>query len=102
MYHPFQAILMSAMSPCKWSCAGIGCDFRGAFNTFLDYNPRGGVIADGTGLGKTAVMIGLILSEPERQDLGASCLPSCAAPATVACYHSQPNCPLFRWNFLLY
>ena len=41
------------------------------FGTFLEYSPRGGVIADGTGLGKTATVLGLIFSEPKTTQFGA-------------------------------
>eukprot|EP00911_Craspedida_sp_UC1_P001043 UC1_evm1s782 len=34
----------------SYTCDESGEIWRGAFNTFLDYAPRGGVIADATGL----------------------------------------------------
>ena len=43
---------------------------RGDFNTFLEYKPRGGVIADSTGMGKTASVIGLALTEPASDGIG--------------------------------
>ena len=42
------------------------------FGTFLEYTPKGGVIADGTGLGKTATVLGLIFSEPKTTQYGKS------------------------------
>ena len=39
---------------------------RGAdFNTHLDYMAKGGVLADKIGMGKTAMVLGLIMQEPE-------------------------------------
>ena len=37
-----------------------------------EYDMRGGVLADGPGMGKTATLLGLILSEPKFASLGCN------------------------------
>ena len=45
---------------------------RAGFGTFLDYRAKGGVLADPVGMGKTAVVLALVLSEPRDYARGAN------------------------------
>ncbi|XRB05935.1 helicase ATP-binding domain-containing protein [Pycnococcus provasolii] len=42
------------------------------FNTFLNYEVKGGCLADGVGMGKTAVILAMIVSEPADNTKGAN------------------------------